>query len=242
MAIRESQIKDLTKKFEDLFEEGNGSEIGSRFSSDGEATAENIVDNALKSEAFPIDANMYNVKNTIYIKPGMSTREWAESYIDAKEIETNEEFQSALNDDLYYFVADNLDKTAIEVKIEDSLSEWLEKHGTVEYLEKKMEKAYEPIEFEEIIKFEADTSVQEKVNLAITEEGFPPNTTYEDVEYLITDVKLTETFESLAERHIDDVEPSGSVTNYINNRFYKDIIKDDVFTFEVEITSDPEDF
>lgn len=234
------QIEELASRFSNEF--SDGVELGQKFRADDEKTAEEITDQALRSEKFPIDANMYNTKIDIIISNGMSDEEWAESYIEAHNIGTSEEFQQALNDDLYFFIADNLNKTKISVKIHDSLKEWLEKHGTVEYLAEEMEKAYEENELEEIIPVEDKTEVDEKLRQALSEEGFPSDTDVDEIEYLINNVKLTTTYEALAEKHIDDIESSGSVQNYINNRFYQDIIKDDAYNFEVEITSDPEEF
>lgn len=241
MAINEAKIKQIEDKFEETFNDGNGLELGQRFRTDDEATAEDIIDQALQAESFPMDANMYNVNADILIHKGMSEENWAEHYINVHDID-DAKFQSALNADLYYFISENLEKTQIEVDIKDNLAEWLDKHGTVEYLEKKMEDNYEEIEIREIIENEEKIEVQQKVQEALKEEGFPENVTPNMVEYSVYDVKLTETFESLAERHIDEVESYGGVTKYIDNQFYKDIINDNVFTFSVEILSDREDF
>lgn len=241
MALSEVKIKQLEDKFEETFDDSNGLELGIRFRADDEATAEEIIDEALQAESFPMDANMYNVKADILIHKGMSEGDWAEHYIDAHDIDDNN-FSTTLNDDLYYFISENLDKTAIEVQIKENLVEWLDKHGTVDYLEKKMEDNYEEIEIQEMIEHEEKIEVLQKVEEALKEEGFPESVTPNMVDYGVYDVKLTETFESLAERHIDDVESHGGVTKYIDNQFYKDIINDNVFTFKVEILSDREDF
>ncbi len=236
----EKQIETLTNEFDKIF--SDKLELGDRLRTEDEVIAEEITDQALRSEKFPIDANMYNTQIDILIDSGMSTEEWAKSYLDAHNIESREDFQNALNDDLYYFVIDNLEKTKINVIIRESLKEWLEKHGTIEYLTQEMEKAFEPSELEYLIEVEAPTVVNEKLREALREEGFPPNTDVSELEYDITDVKLTATFEGLAEKHIDDIESSGGVSSYINNRFEKDIISDEAYSFDVEILSDPEDY
>lgn len=236
----EKQIETLTNEFDKIF--SDKLELGDRLRTEDEVIAEEITDQALRSEKFPIDANMYNTQIDILIDSGMSTEEWAKSYLDAHNIESREDFQNALNDDLYYFVTDNLEKTKINVIIRESLKEWLEKHGTIEYLTQEMEKAFEPSELEYLIEVEAPTVVNEKLREALREEGFPPNTDVSELEYDITDVKLTATFEGLAEKHIDDIESSGGVSNYISNRFEKDIISDEAYSFDIEILSDPEDY
>ena len=236
----EKQIEKLTKEFDKTF--SDKLELGYRLHIEDEVIAEEITDQALRSEKFPIDANMYNTQIDILIDSGMSTEEWAKSYLDAHNIESREDFQNALNDDLYYFVIDNLEKTKINVIIRESLKEWLEKHGTIEYLTQEMEKAFEPSELEYLIEVEAPTVVNEKLREALREEGFPPNTDVSELEYDITDVKLTATFEGLAEKHIDDIESSGGVSSYISNRFEKDIISDEAYSFDIEILSDPEDY
>lgn len=238
----EKQIQEVASNFESTFGDGNGTELGNRLRTEDEATAEEIVDQFLRAEQFPMDANIYNVNVDIIIQSGMSNELWAESYIDAHDITTSEEIQRAKSEDMFYFINDNLDKTKIFVKVNESLREWLEEHGTVEYLAQEMEKAYEPQELEEIIPIEASTEVMEKLRNALSEEGFPSDVDVDEVEYLIANVKLTATYEALAERHIDDIEASGSVQSYIRNQFYTDIINENVFDFDVEITSDPEDF
>ena len=236
----EKQIETLTNEFDKIF--SDKLELGDRLRTEDEVIAEEITDQALRSEKFPIDANMYNTQIDILIDSGMSTEEWAKSYLDAHNIESREDFQNSLNDDLYYFVTDNLEKTKINVIIRESLKEWLEKQGTIEYLTQEMEKAFEPSELENLIEVEAPTVVNEKLREALREEGFPPNTDVSELEYDITDVKLTATFEGLAEKHIDDIESSGGVSSYISNRFEKDIISDEAYSFDIEILSDPEDY
>lgn len=242
MTLSEAKIKQLENKFDEAFDDSDGLALGHRFTTDDEATAEDIIDQALKSESFPMDANMYNVKADILIHRGMSSADWAEYYVNEKDISDEDKFQTALNDDLYYFITENLEKTSIEVKIKDNLAEWLDKHGTVEYLESKMEKEYEVIVLQEMIELQEPIEVQQKVQQTLSEEGFPENVTADDVDYSVYDIKLTESFESLAERHIDDIEQHGGVTKYIKDQFYKDIVDDNLYTFNVEITSDREDF
>lgn len=242
MALSESKIKELEKKFEETFGESNGLELGGRFRTDDEYTAEDIIDQALKSESFPMDANMYNVSADILIHSGMSNEDWAEHYVNVHDVSNNEEFQLAITDDLYYFITENLEKTKIEVDIKDDLATWLDKHGTVEYLEKKMEDNYDVLEIQEIIEQSSQIEIQQKVKEALNEEGFPSNVEPQQVDYGIYDIKLTETFESLAERHIDDIEKYGGVSKYIKDQFYNDIITDNVITYSVDILSDREDF
>ncbi|OEK58871.1 hypothetical protein [Staphylococcus equorum] len=242
MTISEAKIKQLENKFDEAFDDNNGLELGKRFRTDDEATAEEIIDQALKSESFPMDANIYNVTADILIHKGRSTEDWAEHYINDKDISDEESFQTALNDDVYYFISENLEKTQIEVDIRDNLAVWLDKHGTVEYLESKMENEYEVIIIQEMIELQEPIEVQQKVKQALSEEGFPENVTADDVDYSVYDIKLTESFESLAERHIDDIEKHGGVDKYIKEQFYKDIINENLYTFSVDIESDREDF
>lgn len=242
MALSETKINQLEKKFDEMFSEGEGSIIGRRFMSEDEATSEDIIDQALRTEKFPMDANMYNVKSEIYIHKGRSEQDWAEHFIEEQNV-NEENFQAKVNDEeLYYFITENLDKTNIQVEIKENLAEWLDKHGTVEYLEKKMEDEYEAIILQEFIETEDSVEVRQKAEQTLKEEGFPEHVTVNMVDYSVYDVKLTETFESLAERHIDDIERYGGVSKYIKNQFYKDIAKDNVYTFNVEILSDREDF
>lgn len=83
---------------------------------------------------------------------------------------------------------------------------------------------------------------KEKIKEALREEGFPEKLNPDDVNYLINNIRLKVSFEELAERHIDEVEASGGVTPYLNNRFYKDILNANAYDYDVEITEDIQDY
>ncbi|HGO1493021.1 TPA: hypothetical protein ACK0CK_002644 [Staphylococcus aureus] len=240
MAITNHGIELLGQKFEGLFT----SELGHQFASEEEYLADQIIDYALKDEGFPIDANMYNVKASIQISSKIQGEDWAEDYVESQDLETDEELQQINENDLIGYIFDNMDKVDVVVNIDDSLEEWLEEHGTVEYLEEKMEDAFDELEFIELIEQNAknDSAIIEKTEEALREEGFPDNVTASDVDIYASNVKLTVPFETIAEHHIDDIESSGGVSNYINNKFYDDILNEGLYDFDLEIASDIEDY
>ena len=76
------------------------------------------------------------------------------------------------------------------------------------------------------------------------EEGFPEDVTPDDVDFIIYDAKLEKTFDDLAVEFIDDVNQNyNTVQDYLKTQFYMDIVSNDRnYDFEVELTTDPEDF
>lgn len=241
MALTKTQTNQLADKFSQIFSEEKY-ELGQRLRTEDEVTYERIIDQALKAEAFPIDANAFNVEHTLFINQGQSAEQWANDFIEETQISTAEEFNNAINHHLYPHIFDNLDKTSLNVEIKEDLQHWLEKHGTVEYLEEEMQKEFDVHEFEEYIMQEDDDKKKEKIKEALREEGFPEKLNPDDVNYLINNIRLKVSFEELAERHIDEVEASGGVTPYLNNRFYKDILNANAYDYDVEITEDIQDY
>src|SRR5699024_12681435 len=104
MALNEAKIKQIEDKFEETFNDANGLEVGQRFRTDDEATAEDIIDQALQAESFPMDANMNNLNADILIQKGMSEENWAEHNINVHDKEDTK-YQSELNNDLYSFIS-----------------------------------------------------------------------------------------------------------------------------------------
>ena len=107
-----------------------------------------------------------------------------------------------------------------------------------------MEIYYDPTELEEMIRQNNDEVVYEKVKEQLLEEGFPEDVTPDDVDFIIYDAKLEKTFDDLAVEFIDDVNQNyNTVQDYLKTQFYMDIVRNDRnYDFEVELTTDPEDF
>lgn len=244
MAITKNQQDTLEGYFEVAFS-NQGLELAEQLQMDDEVTYEDIVDDALTAQAFPKDANHYNVTHRLNINAGQSIEKWAEDFIDEEGIENNEDFNTLVSQyDVQYFILNHIDRTQTHVEIIDDLEEWIEHHGTEEYLEKRMEQHYDSHEFEEIIAQEDTDKVLDKVRESLKDEGFPDSVEPSDVTYLIdtNSIKITIPFQDLASQHIDDVESNGTVQGYLDNQFYSDIINADKYDFEVEVTSDVEDF
>ncbi|WP_113589804.1 hypothetical protein [Staphylococcus aureus] len=240
MFSMETMIKNLGERYEDVFSDNIGLIYESEYAEDAEV----IINSALKDEGFPEEATMINTKAYLDIKPKINFEEWAEGFLDEKQVETKEEYDSINNDDLMYYVFDNLDKADVEVRIEDSLEEWLDEHGTVEYLAQEMENSFESAYLEEVIEFNNgyNDDINEKIRLAMREEGFSEDVDTTDVEFMLYDVRLTTTFEDFAEEQIMCIENVGGVARYLENDFYDEILASGYYDFEVEITSDVEEF
>lgn len=242
MAITNKQFESITEQFEKAFA---NNEIGDLLRTEDEPTYEYIVNEALEEEGFPQDANHYNVNHTLMVSEGTSLEDWTERFVNDFNIETSEEVKVAnTEDNVNAYILDNIDNTKTDVLINDELEEWIEEHGTEEYLEQRMEEFFDEHEFGEMLEQNATDEVNEKIKEALQDEGFPENTKPDDVSYLVdyNSIKIEIPFADLAEQHIDDVESQGTVQNYLERRFYEDILDTGKYDFDIEVTSDPEDF
>ena len=205
-----------------------------------------LTDERLRMEGFPKEATHENVKYMYKIENKLSLDMWVEMFVMRYDLEgaSDVDVEKCVDDDFLVLevILENIESVDLKLIIQESLATWLEEHGTVEYLEQEMEKNYEVIIMQELIEQSSDYEIHQKVKEALNEEGFPDEVRPEDVDYGVYDIKLTESFESLAERHIDDIEQYGGVSQYIKDEFHQDIIDDEAYTFSVSIESDREDF
>lgn len=246
MALSQTQLDKLADAFNHQFTD-NKRELGNRLREEYEYEYDQAFADTLNSEGFPTpQANYMNVNHYTEIESNISMDDWAELVQDNDIVSDKDEFDAFINDDnnIFYTIMDNLDQTSINFIIEEELSEWIEAHPTEAYLSEEMEIYYDPTEFEEVIRQNNDEIVHEKVKEQLLEEGFPEDVTPDDVDFVIYDARLEKTFDDLAVEHIDDVNQNyNSVDDYLKTQFYTDIVSNDRnYDFEVELTTDPEDF
>lgn len=246
MALSQTQLDKLADAFSHQFTD-NKRELGNRLREEYEYEYDQAFADTLNSEGFPTpQANYMNVNHYTEIESNISMDDWAELVQDNDIVSDKDEFDAFINDDnnIFYTIMDNLDQTSINFIIEEELSEWIEAHPTEAYLSEEMEIYYDPTEFEEVIRQNNDEIVHEKVKEQLLEEGFPEDVTPDDVDFVIYDARLEKTFDDLAVEHIDDVNQNyNSVDDYLKTQFYTDIVSNDRnYNFEVELTTDPEDF
>jgi len=246
MALSQTQLDKLAYAFNHQFTD-NKRELGNRLREEYEYEYDQAFADTLNSEGFPTpQANYMNVNHYTEIESNISMDDWAELVQDNDIVSDKDEFDAFINDDnnIFYTIMDNLDQTSINFIIEEELSEWIEAHPTEAYLSEEMEIYYDPTEFEEVIRQNNDEIVHEKVKEQLLEEGFPEDVTPDDVDFVIYDARLEKTFDDLAVEHIDDVNQNyNSVDDYLKTQFYTDIVSNDRnYDFEVELTTDPEDF
>lgn len=246
MALSQTQLDKLAYAFNHQFTD-NKRELGNRLREEYEYEYDQAFADTLNSEGFPTpQANYMNVNHYTEIESNISMDDWAELVQDNDIVSDKDEFDAFINDDnnIFYTIMDNLDQTSINFIIEEELSEWIEAHPTEAYLSEEMEIYYDPTEFEEVIRQNNDEIVHEKVKEQLLEEGFPEDVTPDDVDFVIYDARLKKTFDDLAVEHIDDVNQNyNSVDDYLKTQFYTDIVSNDRnYDFEVELTTDPEDF
>lgn len=245
-ALSNQQIQKLADKFSDIFTDEKR-ELGDRLLLEYEYDYDQEFSEFLDSEGFPTpQANYMNVMHYAEIESNIDFEQWAEIASEDEDINGQDDFESYLNDDdnFFYTIMNNMDSATVNFYIEEELQEWIESHPTEAYLSEEMEKFYDPTEFEEVIRQNNDEVVHDKVKEALSEEGFPEDTNPDDVDFNVYDVQLNKTFDDFAVEFIDDVNQSyDSVKDYLETQFYIDVISNESnYDFEVEITSDPEDF
>lgn len=242
MALTKAQTEQITKTFEELFSDN---QIATLLEQEDEPTYEYFVNDALEAQGFPVDANHYNTDVSMIISSGISYEDWTERYINDLNIETATDLQVANDENnVSAYILDNINSTNVDVLVDNELEEWIEEHGTEEYLEQRMEEYFDFLEFGELLEQEATDEVNAKLKESIAEDGFPEGTKPSDVTYLVdsNSIRLTIPFGDLAEIHIDDVEQYGKVQSYLDKQFYNDVLDTGRYDFDVEITSDVEDF
>lgn len=246
MALSQSQLDKIAEAFNHQFTD-NKRELGDRLREEYEYEYDQVFSETLENEGFPTpQANYMNVNHYAEVESRISMEDWATLVEDSDMVNDKDAYDAFINDDdeVFYTIMNNLDQTTVNFIIEEELSEWIEAHPTEAYLSEEMEIYYDPTEFEEVIRQNNDEIVHEKVKEQLLEEGFPEDVTPDDVDFVIYDARLEKTFDDLAVEHIDNVNQNyNSVDDYLKTQFYTDIVSNDRnYNFEVELTTDPEDF
>lgn len=246
MALSQAQLDKLAQAFDHQFTD-NKRELGNRLREEYEYEYDQEFSETLEGEGFPTPhANYMNVNHYTEIESRLSMDDWATFVEDNDVVSDSDGFDAYIGDEnnIVYTIMNNLEQTNINFIIEEELSEWIESHPTEAYLSEEMERYYEPTELEEIIRQSNDEVVHDKVKEQLLEEGFPEDVKPDEVDFLIYDVKLEKTFDDLAIEFIDDVNQSyNSVQDYLKTQFYIDVVRNDRnYDFEVELTTDPEEF
>lgn len=246
MALSQSQLDKIAQAFNDQFTDGKR-ELGDRLRVEYEYEYDQSFSETLENEGFPTpQANYMNVNHYAEVESRLSMEDWATFVEDNDIVSDKDEYNAFINDDdsVFYTIMNHLENTNVNFIIEEELSEWIEAHPTEAYLSEEMEIYYDPTELEEMIRQNNDEVVYEKVKEQLLEEGFPEDVTPDDVDFIIYDAKLEKTFDDLAVEFIDDVNQNyNTVQDYLKTQFYMDIVSNDRnYDFEVELTTDPEDF
>ena len=246
MALSQSQLDKIAQVFNDQFTDGKR-ELGDRLRVEYEYEYDQSFSETLENEGFPTpQANYMNVNHYAEVESRLSMEDWATFVVDNVIVSDKDEYDAFINDvdSAFYTIMNHLENTNVNFIIEEELSEWIEAHPTEAYLSEEMEIYYDPTELEEMIRQNNDEVVYEKVKEQLLEEGFPEDVTPDDVDFIIYDAKLEKTFDDLAVEFIDDVNQNyNTVQDYLKTQFYMDIVSNDRnYDFEVELTTDPEDF
>lgn len=232
MKASEQAIQKLAERVENAFE----NELDNKQLAEYEPYMyEEMVQTALKQMGFPDNANNQNVDFDFSIKSKIPYTEWAE--IMFEQFAYHEGNPHALADDnIRMYILYHLDKADIKITANEEVSEFQEKHPTIEYLVEAIERHKNYDEFVEAIKQQAPDAVKEAVEQQANEEGI----NYDDIselEYNITHATQTISIEEYAEAVKSQIGIKyGTVANFAENHLYDDIIARNDYRFNIEIS------
>lgn len=245
MAITKTIKDKLAQAFNSHFTDSK-QDLIARFKEDDEAVLDEIVSSSLRENGFPSDANYLNTKYDLEITSNIEPSEWADDFIEHEQLDNDDDVLSMVDNESkqqHYILNDRLDAINFNVTPKVEVSEWLEENGSEEYISRAMSKHYEPIVFaDEVLAVNKNSYVMEQVKQALIDDGFPESVNPSDVNFSISDLQLTKSFDDLATEKIDEVYQYNTVSDYIKTQFYTDLEESDAYTFNVEILDDPEDY
>lgn len=243
MAMTEKQREYVKNQFEDLF--ADPLTIGEHYRVDDEYNYGYAVNEALIDESFPDEANHTNTNVEVEIRNNSDLDVWCDMFEHYNHISGEDEFEANKDNEESYLltVYDNMDMTEIIVTILDDVDDWLDKNPTEEYLAEQIEMEWDEEFIREIIPIYA-IDYDEKVKEAIEDDDFPDDIDIMDIDLIISDVEEGTSFESMAAQFIDNVYGGfESVSDYVRqNQHIYDAFENGYVKYEIEITSEPEDF
>ena len=243
MAMTEKQREYIKNQFEELF--ADPSTIGEHYRTDDEYNYGYVVNEALIDENFPDDANHTNTNVEVEIRNNSDLDVWCDMFEHYNHISGEDEFEANKDDEDSYLLTiyDNIEMTEIVVTILDDVDEWLDQNPTEEYLAEQIEMEWDEEFIREVVPIYA-IDYDEKLREAIEDDAFPDDVDIMDIEVFITDIEENTSFENMAAQFIDNVYSSfESVSEYTReNQHIFDALENGMVNYEIEVTSDPEDF
>lgn len=240
MSISENRQNELSKRFEEVFE--NGLELGEKYKKYEPKEYESRVKEVLEHVGFPDEANAGNVKHEYEIAHGLlDYDEWAAQFIEDKDL-TEENFENINTDILIRYIFDNADQLDQYVDIQMELEEWIDENPSIEILASEIRLATENLEIAEILPVYQSEEYEEKVEMALKEKGFPPNVGVSDVNVKVYNLKLEDDEYEIAKNIIDDLREEGSLDSFVQNKLNIILVEQGAIDYKIDIISDREDF
>lgn len=243
MAMNETQREYVKNQFQELF--ADPSIIGEHYRADDEYNYGYVVNEALMDEDFPDDANHTNINVEVEIRNNSDLDVWCDMFEHYNHISGEDEFEANKDDEESYLLTiyDNIDMTEIVVTILDDVDEWLDQNPTEESLAEQIELEWDEEFIREVIPAYAIDYV-EKIKEAIEDDDFPDDVDVMAIDVFVIDIEEGTSFENMAVQFIDNVYNNfESVSEYTReNQHMFDALENGMVEYEIEVTSDPEDF
>ncbi|MCH4441723.1 hypothetical protein [Staphylococcus haemolyticus] len=239
MPITETQKQALSESVEDVLQSRN---FAQELESSDAYLYEEFVKQALQQNDVPDDIEARHIDHELKMKSKISGDAWAEFLINEVFFEQGNALKAAIDkeDILVETMLGNMeDNFDVEVELKEEISEVRNRKPTIESLTEIFNDEYDENEFVERLRQNENEILFEKVKEIATENGFPNNVNVNDLEYSVTNVNLTQGFDTLAERYLDDAESLGDARLYAQTNLYNILEDEKAFNPDVEIDMEP---
>lgn len=239
MPITETQKQALSESVEDVLQSRN---FAQELESSDAYLYEEFVKQALQQNDVPDDIEPRDIEHELKMKSKISADAWAEFLINEVFFEQGNALKAAIDkeDILVETMLGNMeDNFDVEVELKEEISEVRNRKPTIESLTEIFNDEYDENEFVERLRQNENEILFEKVKEIATENGFPNNVNVNDLEYSVTNVNLTQGFDTLAERYLDDAESLGDARLYAQTNLYNILEDEKAFNPDVEIDMEP---
>lgn len=203
-----------------------------------------MAKDVLEQNGYPKNADIE--KGDIDVK--LSPKSSYDSYIELIErdelIENQEDYNTKVKSQRFYtdVILSNIRDIQIEFILKDDPIAYLEKNPTEEYLSTEMEKRFSSSKLIEHLKEDQDFQ-NEYVEEKAVEEGIDDNVDISQIRYEITEAKVIESYDVLAELVLDNgyFDSGKTVSAFLSQEFYQFIVNNHLYEAKVEIQTDPEE-
>lgn len=228
----------LTKGYENAFA---SEDLKERFKTDYREVYNAMAKETLENNGYPKDVDVEKVDIEVTIYPSESNEAFVEHLEESEKIPDKETFASVSEDNNFYIsdILENLGMVKVDMKFKTDPNEYLETHPDKQYFSKVMRQRYDESRLAERL-YEDEEFILQVVEPQAREEGFE-NTDPKKLKYSISKLEITKEFTELAEYFIQNNIKSEeeTVTDFMRNRFYTEIIRHKFYKAKIHFESDP---